>query len=1293
MRSAATLFVLLFSLFLLSPHANPAQAQAQLVPAVTPATEQADYPECWQMGREVLLGAGVSAAALTNVQRTSIYEIHDDDSVNPNHTISGLPFMDELTWQGSADAEWLVIEGDYREHVLDEVNQEVTFYDVEGTIHIVYRTRNFVTRSPDQIRFCVDGTNSTAWPTEVEVSYPAVYQIESVSPGGYAMPAEGRLTWNLGSVTEFRIDTRFAGLGPQRPLLDLPVDYPGRANENGSAANFRASFTGRVTSRFDHQYPTGSWNGDGVFLPYTGVSNTTSPGVSTCTLFQNCYDGHDAYDLDDNECLPRDAARNGDCDDTAVYAAAGGTIVDADLWDNVLGCHLEIDHGNGWTTLYAHLQDQDPDLPSAEPHPCTGVLVEPGEVERTTEIGIISDSGTGADGTHLHFVVKHNGVAVDPSGWEPNRETNPDPWENHEDGAASYAMWRYSLRTTQAVDPQAGGSLASPTHNVQVDLPAGFHTEPLLFNLSAEPVAFPSASLANSGHSFSLIGRNSAGQEIHQLQRPVELTVDFQPGDLYGLRPESVSLYTWDTALRGWQELETEIDWAQRRARAETDHLSVFALLGQPAGLLYLPQLMMGPLDSPTQAPVPVDLPDLQIGAVEIEPENGTCVQPDTQLGIRTWVYNTGLAVAGAFVVSINGQRVMVDGLAAGQGIGLWIPGYLLQVIVHVDVDNNVPESDEDNNGWIILLSPPTLPPCLAPPVETSTPTPTSTSTPTPTPTGTNTPTATSTSTRTPTPTWTPTFTPIPETHQPQAHLLRRELLEPCYTGVYMGLTGFSPDSPITVTSDYQEESCMTGEWIEDTWGATYGERTDEEGHLTILIQHGGSGTYTYTFEDEESNRATLAFESWDDPWEFMPTQRSMPVWDMLLLVYKSIDVDYTNPDGYADHLAHTLSREEILAALRSFRASAGLAHRLSNQEALVRYTVMHVDRPLDSLTQVGDWYWPSPSDTETELDLYAPPGAYDSVAVLWPQNDQSTGQSIPSGGWGLAIGPTDWANGATYFTVTNVAEWLWEMPIVGEVWLHEWLHGLCDIFADRGVDLPSGCADGGGANGYEWSSATGWSHFYHDLMTASVYEDGEYRGIGVQDWQGGTLLGRRAAVLVDYYTHNTLVGYGSQGAVVWQQQAQNLRLGDGVVADSRTERWASFDGDLLMSGRVFIPDAEVNYYDSISLSVSDGVTPYWAMLAYGNALAEDNHMAIAGETGWGTLVPVTLEEGWYTIELIYARGPNTLQMRAWADGENRPGWQVSRTLPAGWEPIRFGFRHFGTGAEVDELFVYEVEP
>src|SRR5262245_53685420 len=184
--------------------------------------------------------------------------------------------------------------------------------------------------------------------------------------------------------------------------------------------------------------------------------------------------------------------------------------------------------------------------------------------------------------------------------------------------------------------------------------------------------------------------------------------------------------------------------------------------------------------------------------------------------------------------------------------------------------------------------------------------------------------------------------------------------------------------------------------------------------------------------------------------------------WRALLIVYRRIDV--REPVAFA----HVLSEAEVGAGVESFGEFPALAARLSAGEAVVETAVAEARRPLDSLTPMGEGIaWPSPSDTRAELDELAPPGSFDSIFVFWPPRDLVSGRQVPTGGWGLAIRATDWSNGATYATVGNVEPQGWTGWNRAEVWVHEWLHGVCDHYTRRGFEMPDGDADGGGRSGY----------------------------------------------------------------------------------------------------------------------------------------------------------------------------------------------------------------------------------
>ena len=81
-----------------------------------------------------------------------------------------------------------------------------------------------------------------------------------------------------------------------------------------------------------------------------------------------------------------------------VRASAAGTISSAD-YDGGYGEKIDIDHGNGYHTWYAHLSKME---------------VSPGQyVHKGEEIGLVGSTGF-STGPHLHYQVMLNGSPVDP---------------------------------------------------------------------------------------------------------------------------------------------------------------------------------------------------------------------------------------------------------------------------------------------------------------------------------------------------------------------------------------------------------------------------------------------------------------------------------------------------------------------------------------------------------------------------------------------------------------------------------------------------------------------------------------------------------------------------------------------------------------------------------------------------------------------------------------------------------------------------------------------------------------
>ena len=119
-------------------------------------------------------------------------------------------------------------------------------------------------------------------------------------------------------------------------------------------------------------------------LPYQ-VAITDSYGYRTHPVSGKRGTWHNGVDL---------AAGSG----TSIYASKSGTVttaVNSSIWGN----YVVINHGDGFSTLYAHMQ---------------GLIVSVGDyVKQGQTIGYVGSTGL-STGPHLHFTIYYNGSDVNP---------------------------------------------------------------------------------------------------------------------------------------------------------------------------------------------------------------------------------------------------------------------------------------------------------------------------------------------------------------------------------------------------------------------------------------------------------------------------------------------------------------------------------------------------------------------------------------------------------------------------------------------------------------------------------------------------------------------------------------------------------------------------------------------------------------------------------------------------------------------------------------------------------------
>lgn len=108
---------------------------------------------------------------------------------------------------------------------------------------------------------------------------------------------------------------------------------------------------------------------------------------SSGSVSQRYWGGHPAIDVASWTGAPVTAADGG-----YVVTAGGG-------WNGGYGNHIIVDHGNGFATLYAHLNS---------------IFVSSGEnVSRGQQIGTVGNTGN-STGPHLHFEIRYQGAPQNP---------------------------------------------------------------------------------------------------------------------------------------------------------------------------------------------------------------------------------------------------------------------------------------------------------------------------------------------------------------------------------------------------------------------------------------------------------------------------------------------------------------------------------------------------------------------------------------------------------------------------------------------------------------------------------------------------------------------------------------------------------------------------------------------------------------------------------------------------------------------------------------------------------------
>jgi hypothetical protein len=168
-------------------------------------------------------------------------------------------------------------------------------------------------------------------------------------------------------------------IGAGRPANEYSVEL--RININGRLQNF-LFFPGADFSPTERAYFLHS----GFRFPLRTYRLTSPYGIR-----EDPFTGHPSMHRGIDLAAP---------EGTEVYAVADGIVTEIGN-DPVLGIYIIINHRNNWSSLYGHLQRVE--------------IVLRTEVKSGTLIGRVGSTGM-STGPHLHFELRQDGRAIDPSG-------------------------------------------------------------------------------------------------------------------------------------------------------------------------------------------------------------------------------------------------------------------------------------------------------------------------------------------------------------------------------------------------------------------------------------------------------------------------------------------------------------------------------------------------------------------------------------------------------------------------------------------------------------------------------------------------------------------------------------------------------------------------------------------------------------------------------------------------------------------------------------------------------------
>lgn len=281
------------------------------------------------------------------------------------------PFINELN-QGNVQAE-SIVSYDPTENSLGTIisakpRDKVVDYSVLGGDTLASISKKFGV-SVDTIKWANDLKSETIKPGETLKIPPGTGTIHKVNSGDNIYAIAKKYNVDAQNIVNF----------PFNDFADL---------ETFSLTPGQTIFVpdGTIAEAKPAQRPGGYYAGP-IQAGARGSSNFIWPTSGSISQYPIWY--HMALDIQNPGAPP-------------VIASDTGTVTYAGCLGYGYGCHVILDHGNGYQTLYAHLSQ---------------ISVSPGQaIGQGKQVGIMGSTGR-STGTHLHFEVRSGGATQNPLGF------------------------------------------------------------------------------------------------------------------------------------------------------------------------------------------------------------------------------------------------------------------------------------------------------------------------------------------------------------------------------------------------------------------------------------------------------------------------------------------------------------------------------------------------------------------------------------------------------------------------------------------------------------------------------------------------------------------------------------------------------------------------------------------------------------------------------------------------------------------------------------------------------------